>query len=112
MTWSFVKSKSPGWLWKRVQRFIPNKDVLYVVLKGLFESWAPVVCKTTGQKLLTLESHQKAQSTLLEVRKGWISDPVGISVYQLEGVDKYGLNLYHCIRGTNSVEGSVNECIP
>jgi hypothetical protein len=111
MTWSFVKSKSPGWLWKRVRRFIPNKDVLYSVLKELFESWAPVVCKATGQKLFTLESHKKAQSILLEVKKGWVSDPIGISVYQLEGVDKYGLNLYHCIRGTNSVEGSVHNPI-
>ncbi len=81
------------------------------MLKELFESWANVVCKVTGQKLFTMESHQKSQSILLEVKKGWISDPIGISVYHLEGVDKYGLNIYHCIRGTNSVEGSVHNPI-
>ena len=85
--------------------------MLYLVLKELFESWSSVICKVTGQKLFTLESHKKAQSILLEVRKEWIFDPAGISVYHLAGVDKYGLNLYHSIRGTNSVKELVHNPI-
>ena len=34
-----------------------------------------------------------------------------MSVYMKIGVDRDGLNLYHCIRGTNSVEGAVHNPI-
>ena len=110
-TWEKMKSKSSAWLWKRVRCFIPQQDVLYILLKELFESWAPVKCVVTGQKLFNDETHRKAQSILVEVQKGWISDPTFMSVYMKAGVDKDGLNLYHCIRGTNPVEGSVHNPI-
>lgn len=96
-TWEKMKSRSPAWLWKRVCCFIPQQDLLYVLLKELFESWAPVKCVVTGQKLFNDETHRKAQSILVEVQKGWTSDPTFMSVYMKEGIDKYGLNLYHCI---------------
>lgn len=43
-SWEKVKSKSPAWLWKRVRCFIPQKEVLYILLKELFESWASIKC--------------------------------------------------------------------
>ncbi len=110
-TWDKIKSKSPTWLWKRVHRFVPQKDILYLLLKELFESWAPIKCVVIGQKLFTVETHKKAQSVLVEVQKGWISDPTFMSVYMKVGIDKDRLNLYHCIRGTNSVEGAVHNPI-
>ena len=61
-TWEKMKSKSSAWLWKRVHCFIPQQDVLYILLKELFESWAPVKCVVTGQKLFNDETHRKAQS--------------------------------------------------
>jgi hypothetical protein len=45
------------------------------------------------------------------VKCGWISDPTNIPLYTLESQDKNGLPIYHCIRGTNSVEGSVHNPI-
>jgi hypothetical protein len=110
-TWDQIKSKSPDWLWKRVHRFIPPKDILHVLLKELFNCWAPIKCVITRQELFNDESHQKAHSILLEVQKEWILDPSFISVYIKEGVDKHGLFLYHCIHGTNSVEGAVHNPI-
>lgn len=32
----------------------------------------------------------------------------GPSLYTEKGVDRHGLMRYHCVRGTNSVEGSVH----
>jgi hypothetical protein len=110
-TWEKTKSKAPAWLWKRVRHFIPQKDVLHILLKELFESWAFIKCAVTGQRLFNDETHKKAQSVLVEVQKGWISDPTFMSVYMKIGVDRDGLNLYHCIRGTNSVEGAVHNPI-
>lgn len=46
-----------------------------------------------------------------DVKCGWISDPTNIPLYTLESQDKNGLPIYHCIRGTNSVEGSVHNPI-
>ena len=48
---------------------------------------------------------------LHDVKKGWVSDPHNIPLYTFESQDKYGLVIYHCIRGTNSVEGSVHNPI-
>jgi hypothetical protein len=50
---------------------------------------------------------EKAQGVLHDVKKGWISDPSAIPLYTVNGCDKNGLPPFHCIRGTNSVEGGV-----
>jgi hypothetical protein len=42
---------------------------------------------------------------------GWVNDPDGIPMYVAEGVDKNGLAVYHCLHGTNSVEGAVHNPI-
>ena len=46
-----------------------------------------------------------------DIKKGWLSDLGSISVYVQEGTDKDGLLLYHCIHGTNSVEGAIHNPI-
>src|SRR3954469_10770488 len=56
-------------------------------------------------------SWQKAKAILHDIKRGWISDPPGIPLYTLQGHDKHGLTLYHCIRETNSVEGGVHNPI-
>ena len=109
--WEQVQSKSPAWLWKRVCRYIPDKDILYNLLSELFQSWGSVKCSVTKQPLFSAESWKKAQRVLHDVKKGWISDPSNIPLYTLESRDKNGLPIYHCIRGTNSVEGSVHNPI-
>jgi hypothetical protein len=40
-----------------------------------------------------------------------LSEPSNIPLYTLKGRDKNGLPIYHCIRGTNSVKGSVHNPI-
>jgi hypothetical protein len=111
LTWEQVQSKSPAWLWKWVRRYIPDKDILYLILSELFQSWGSVKCSVTKQTLFNAETWQKAQRVLHDVKKGWISDPSNISLYTLEHTAKNGLAIYHCIRGTNSVEGSVHNPI-
>jgi hypothetical protein len=65
----------------------------------------------TQQKLFSAETWKKTQGVLHDVKKGWLSDPGSISVYVQEGRDKDGLLLYHCIQGTNSVEGAIHNPI-
>ena len=106
-----IRSKSPAWLWKRVRRYIPEKGILELVLTEFFNSWGHIKCLVTGQKLFSAETWKKTQGVLHDVRNGWLSDPGSISVYIKEGMDKDGLQLYHCIRGTNSVEGAIHNPI-
>ena len=111
ITWEKMKSKSPSWLWTRVRRYIPENGILYVLLKELFDCWGPIKCTVTKQPLFSHVTWKKANAVLHDVKKGWISDPGSIPVYTLKGIDKKGLKLYHCIRGTNSVEGAVHNPI-
>lgn len=111
LTYNQVRSKSPAWLWKRVRRYIPESNILVLVLREFFDSWGKIKCSITGQPLFSAETWKKAKAVLHDVRKGWLSDPSSIPVYTREGTDKNGLPLYHCIRGTNSVEGAIHNPI-
>ena len=111
LTYNQVRSKSPAWLWKRVRRYIPESNILVLVLREFFDSWGKIKCSITGQPLFSAETWKKAEAVLHDVRKGWLSDPSSIPVYTHEGTDKNGLPLYHCIRGTNSVEGAIHNPI-
>src|SRR5262249_49072581 len=103
-------SKS-NWLWKRVRRYIPEKHILQHILEEFFKAWGDVKCTVTGQPLFNESSWKKAQAVLHDVKMGWLSDPKGIPLYTLLGHDQHGLALYHCIRGTNSVEGGIHNPI-
>jgi hypothetical protein len=107
ITWDQARSKSPGWIWRRVRRYIPQKDILHTLLSEFFDAWANVKCSVTKLPLFSDETRQKSQGVLNDVLKGWVSDPAGIPLYTVEGMDKNHLTLYHCPRGTNSVEGTV-----
>ena len=111
LKWDEVRKSQPGWLWKRVRRYIPEKDILYHILEEFFNAWGPVKCSVTGQCLFSEDSWKKARAVLHDVKMGWLSDPQGIPLYTLHGFDQNGLALYHCIRGTNSVEGGVHNPI-
>ena len=111
LTYEKVRSKSPAWLWKRVCRYIPESGILVLILTEFFNCWGKIKCPITGQPLFSAETWKKTQGVLHDVRKGWLSDPSLISVYTQEGTDKNGLPLYHCIRGTNSVEGAIHNPI-
>ena len=111
MKWDQVRKSNPDWLWKRVRRYIPERNLLYRILEEFFNAWGPAKCSVKGFPLFNDESWKKAKGILHDVKKGWISDTPGIPVYTFLGHDQNGLALYHCIRGTNSVEGGVHNPI-
>ena len=111
LTYDKVRSKSPSWLWKRVRRYIPEINILVLVLTEFFNCWGKIKCSVTGQPLFSAETWKKTEAVLHDVHKGWLSDPTSIPVYTHEGTDKNGLPLYHCICGTNSVEGAIHNPI-
>ena len=48
---------------------------------------------------------EKANAVLELACPGYLSDNPGIVLYEKAGIDKYGLQKWKCLRGTNNVEG-------
>jgi hypothetical protein len=78
-----MRIEKPDWLWKRVRRYIPDKDTLFELLNELFKLWGPIKCTITGQTLFSSDTWKKSQGVLHDVRMGWLSDPIGILFIQL-----------------------------
>lgn len=58
--------------------------------------------------LFNQEMRKKADTVLVSVRNGWVSDSPGMAMYVKLGVDDEGLPHFRCLRGMNSVEGAVH----
>lgn len=73
-------------------------------------SFGPLRDSKTGRSLFDKLVWKQALSVLKTVQLGHASDPPGIQLYFKTGSkDRYGLTLYRCIRGTNSLEGGVHQ---
>ncbi|KAF5342768.1 hypothetical protein D9758_017029 [Tetrapyrgos nigripes] len=110
LDWNTMRAKRPSWLWRRVRRYVPRKEVLHPILKEFFDCWGNVICSVRKIPLFNEESWKKAHAVLQDVQRGWLSDPSSIPLYVYDGQQE-GLTLYRCLRGTNSVEGGVHNPI-
>ncbi|KAJ7664030.1 hypothetical protein DFH06DRAFT_1394036 [Mycena polygramma] len=109
ITWDqAVRSKS-DWVWQGVRRYAPPPSVMEPILKKLFSSHADLECtKKKNLKLFDEDCRKAADAILDDVRKGWVSDPPGVALYNRMRTDGAGLDIWHCIRGTSNLEGSVH----
>jgi len=100
----------PAWVWKRCKRVIPPPEELYPLIEKLFLSYGPLKDCLTQQPLFNRHNWHAAKQILELVRQGFISDPPGIPLYTVMGVDAKAGNLptYRCFRGTNFTEGGVH----
>ena len=99
------------WIWKRVKRNVASPDILLPALKALFFSFGPLKCSKSGRTLFDKLAWKQAANVLKTVHLGHASDPPGVQLfyYKVGKKDRYGLDLYRCIRGTNSLEGGVHQ---
>lgn len=110
--WNSCLLSNSDFILKRVKRRIPPPDELLPVVKFLFEKYGPLRCSRTNLPLFDEQANQAAANILESIRLGHISDLVdGPALYTEKGLDKNGLMLYKCSRGTNSVEGSCHTNI-
>ncbi|KAJ3842724.1 hypothetical protein F5878DRAFT_697092 [Lentinula raphanica] len=110
-SYEYMKRAHSSALNRRIRRLIPNRHVLYARVKVLFDSFRNVKCSTKagkGAPFFSDAANEMANRLLETIRLGFLSDPPGISLYYLMGRDRDGLNLYRCIRGTNSIEGGLH----
>jgi hypothetical protein len=107
-TWEQAVRSKPDWIWDRVRRYVPPPDVVEPVLKKLFDTHSNLKCSRRNIRLFDSDTHKAVAALIEDVRKGWVSDPAGYALYNRLRTDKYGLDIWHCIRGTSGLEGSVH----
>ena len=100
-----------SWFRLRVPRIIPPPSILFWRVRNVYATFGGLVDSKLNQPLFNKLSWAKANCVLEEIKRGNISDPPGISFYshKLDSngnpkVDKLGLFLYDCNRGTNITE--------
>jgi hypothetical protein len=97
----------PKWIFKRVKRYIGPSNTLKESLIGLKERFTKdeftTMMNNKPVPLLSKDSIN-ALNELIEKHCDCLCDPTECSLYFKEGEDSLGLPLYHCVRGTNSVE--------
>jgi len=96
---------------QRVHRMILPPSKLYWRLRAVYETYGPMEDPKTKAPLFNEAAWKKARNVLIEVLDGNISDPPGVSFYThlldkhgRPRVDRLGLHLYKCFRGTNHAE--------
>jgi hypothetical protein len=107
-TWDQAVRSKPDWVWDRVRRYLPPPDSLEPVLKKLFDTHRDLKCSRRNIRLFDDDTRKAAAAMIEDVRKGWVSDPAGYALYNRLRTDKNGLDIWHCIRGTSGLEGSVH----
>jgi 3'-5' exonuclease len=105
-----IRASRPEWLWRQCRRTIPPPKNLYPLVEQVFRTFGPLKDAATGMPLFNSGSWKTAKHVLDLIRNGFLSDPPGISLYTIIGIDKKagGLPIYRCARGTNFTEGGVH----
>ncbi|KAL0566774.1 hypothetical protein V5O48_015230 [Marasmius crinis-equi] len=115
LSWDFVVRAKKTWLNRHVRRYIPPPERLEADLKKLFDSFRNIICSSDRKRgrgrFFSKESVKASEGLLESVRRGFLSDPPGISLYYIIGWDRDKLPVYRTIRGTNSIEGGVHMLI-
>jgi hypothetical protein len=96
---------------ERVERVQLPPCQLYWRVRAVFVKFGNKIDSKTGLPLFNKAAWGKAKSLLKEILLGYYSDPPGASFYRYQlsvdgmpKVDRHGINLIHCCRGTNDVE--------
>ncbi|KAF7377554.1 3'-5' exonuclease domain-containing protein [Mycena sanguinolenta] len=107
--WNSLLRSSSQWLWRRCKRIIPPAEELYPLVAAVFKTFGHLKDAKSGLPLFNPSAWAVAKNVLELIQKGFLSDPPGIALYYQLGVDKSGLPLYRCVRGSNYPEGGVHR---
>ncbi|CEP13323.1 hypothetical protein [Parasitella parasitica] len=111
MTFKQLMLKKPRWALKRMRRHVPTPDELHASVKALFDIYQDSKCAVSGFFLFDRRCKAVAANILDSIKRDHVSDPPGISWYYLLYTDKLRFPVYRCTRGTNSIEGVVQQNI-
>jgi len=111
--YAILQNTSPQWVRERCKHIIPAPVRLRHLVSHVFRTYGPLVDPKTNKPLFTSENWKTAKHVLELIQNGYLSDPPGIPLYTVVGLDKKagGLSIYRCSRGTNATEGGVHKHI-
>jgi hypothetical protein len=105
LTFDEMLIRNPRFIAIRTPRFVPPPSVLVPALQHVFDTFGSALDVKTNAPLFNKEAQKKATAVVELARQGYLSDVDGIVMYEKAGIDKYGLQKWKCLRGTNNVEG-------
>ncbi|KAF8958387.1 hypothetical protein BDZ97DRAFT_2047280 [Flammula alnicola] len=105
LTFDQMLIQNPRFIAERTPRHVPAPSILVPALHLVFETFGNALDVKTNLPLFNADAHHKAKAVLVLARQGYLSDIEGVSLYERAGIDKYGLQKWKCLRGTNNVEG-------
>jgi hypothetical protein len=104
-TFSDVWVNNPDWILRRCPRYIPKPADLRNNLLAWKRKYSHPSYTHAKFGAIVNERSEKALNDLLKhVDKGCLSDPENIKLYVPLQKDKFGIQIYRCLRGTNTVE--------
>jgi len=105
LTFEQMLARNPRFIAERTPRHIPPPSVLVSAIDYVYAMFRDAVDAKTGVPLFTPAFIAKANAVRDLARQGYLSDVADIPMYESAGFDKYGLQIWKCVRGTNKVEG-------
>ena len=97
--------RNPRFIAERCPRLVPRPSVLVPAIEHVFNTFGPSLDAKTNAPLFSKQAWTKANAVVELAREGYLSDIEGVAMYEKAGVDKYGLEKFKSLRGTNNVEG-------
>ena len=97
--------RNPRYIKARTPRYVPVPSVLVPAIEHVYNMYRNALDAKTNTPLFSKQAWQKANAVLELARQGYLSDLEGVVLYERAGIDKHGLQLWKCLRGTNKVEG-------
>lgn len=112
-TYEQLRNQDSLWVSQRCKHIIPAPEKLYPLVSRVFRTYGPMIDPTSKKPLFSLDNWKTAKNILDLIRNGFVSDPPGIALYTMIGLDKKngGLPRYRCSHGTNATEGGVHKHI-
>ncbi|XXQ37259.1 SANT domain-containing protein [Plasmodiophora brassicae] len=97
------------WARARIKRATRRPVEMDEAVQAVVDAYRSAKDPMTNEPLLTEAGLKKIEAMRVHVRKGCLSDPPGFQFYTEVAVDELGLPVYHCSRGTNSLEGGYHR---
>jgi hypothetical protein len=105
VTFDEMLIRNPRYIAARTPRHVPAPSVLVPAIEHVYRNYGNALDAKTSAPLFSKQAWQKANAVVELARQGYLSDIDGVVLYEHTGVDKHGLQLWKCTRGTNEVEG-------
>jgi hypothetical protein len=105
LTFDQMLARNPRFIAERTPRHVPSPSILVAAIEHVYQMFENAIDAKTGAPLFTEQLRAKADAVLELAREGYLSDVIGVPMYEKAGVDRYGMQKWKCLRGTNNVEG-------